>query len=137
MILRRMFLLLVLLAVPAAAQQSEPDAWEPGEGTVRLLHPHPETDGRVPSTLDLFSIAAISYYQQNISRASVSRCPFDISCSRFAVTAIRRYGVLGYAMFIDRYFYRENAGAFSAYTRRIGPNGIVKLDDQPFLTLFD
>lgn len=38
--------------------------------------------------------APISLYQRAISPALPQRCKYHPSCSRYAVTAIRRYGIL-------------------------------------------
>ncbi|MFN6991869.1 MAG: membrane protein insertion efficiency factor YidD, partial [Fervidobacterium sp.] len=88
------------------------------------------------SPVDYFLLNAISYYQRSISEKSVSRCPFEISCSQFATIAIEKYGLLGFIIFIDRYFYRENVSAFSLYNKKETKNGIIKLDDKIYLFPF-
>lgn len=76
----------------------------------------------------------ISIYQREISPHSISRCPFSISCSAFAKQAIDRYGLLGLAKFIDRYYYRENREALVHYRLVEKSQGILKLDDSFFLS---
>jgi len=132
----KIFLLLALSEVTLYSQTSMPEPWESGEGIPNLLQK--KYDVQQPhSPLDYISTVAISFYQSSISDKSVSRCPFEISCSRFARTAIEKYSLLGYAIFVDRYFFRENAGAFSLYTKKLTANGIVKLDDKIYLSIFE
>ena len=85
------------------------------------------------SLLPVVADQLISFYQTNISPQSISRCPFKISCSMFAQKAIERYGIFGVAMFIDRYYYRENHEAFAHYKLVVTDQGILKLDDALFL----
>lgn len=75
----------------------------------------------------------ITFYQTNISPGSISRCPFKISCSAFARIAIDKYGLIGLAMFLDRYYYRENREAFTQYRLVETSQGLLKLDDSFFL----
>jgi hypothetical protein len=129
------FLLLALSGLSLFSQTAGEDAWEPGEGKINLLRPQEVV--RAPSSLpDMILLPAISLYRSSLSGRSVSRCPFEISCSRFASMAIERHGFLGYLIFMDRYFYRENAAAFSLYTRKSTPNNTIKLDDKIFLDIF-
>jgi hypothetical protein len=73
---------------------------------------------------------AIRYYQRKISTLSVDRCPFYVSCSNYASRTIDRHGLLiGTALFIDRYFYRENRAAFAYYDLKETPAFVLKLDD--------
>ena len=104
------------------------DSWEPEEreppATKTLQH---------FSILPIIADPLISFYQTKISPHSISRCPFKISCSTFAQRAIERYGLFGIAMFIDRYYYRENHEAFAHYKLVVTDQGILKLDDALFL----
>jgi hypothetical protein len=95
-----------------------------------------ETNLEATWPIDQFILTAISYYQHSISNKSVSRCPFEISCSRFTAIAIKQYGIFGITLFIDRYFYRENSSAYSLYSRKETKNGFVKLDDKIYLQPF-
>lgn len=132
----KIFLLLALSQITLYSQTSILEPWEPGEGMINLLQKGNSV--RQPhSPLDYISLVAISFYQSSVSDKSVSRCPFEISCSRFAVKAIEKYSLLGYPIFIDRYFFRENASAFSLYTKKLTNNGIVKLDDKIYLSIFE
>ncbi|GAB4168646.1 MAG: hypothetical protein Kow00108_01840 [Calditrichia bacterium] len=76
----------------------------------------------------------IRFYQRKISVKSVSRCPFHISCSYYALEAIRRKGIiLGIAYFIDRNLYRENPSMIHHYPFIIDRNNLFKLDDSFYL----
>lgn len=132
-----MLILFLLLALPLSSlsQVVEDEPWEPGEETV-LLFQRELKPPLVTSPLDYLMLRAISYYQRSLSGKSVSRCPFEISCSQFAAIAIRKYGLLGYAIFIDRYFYRENPSIYSLYIKKVTKNGVVKLDDKIYLFPF-
>lgn len=104
------------------------DSWEPEEWSA--VAPHTP---RSFSLLTEVSGLLISFYQTEISPQSISRCPFKISCSSFAKSAIEEYGLFGLAMFIDRYYYRENHEVFAHYRLVVSKQGILKLDDAPFL----
>lgn len=108
------------------------EPWEPGEENIfeiSQINQHPPTTNFIFELLD----NSISFYQKNIAQRSIHRCPFKISCSAFAKTAISQYGIVGLAMFLDRYYFRENKLAFIYYKRVEEKNGILKLDDSPFL----
>lgn len=109
-----------------------PEPWEPGEENIYDLY---QTNQQPPTTNFIFELLdnSISFYQKNIAQRSIHRCPFKTSCSVFAKTAISRYGIVGLAMFLDRYYFRENKFAFLHYKRIEEKNGILKLDDSPFL----
>lgn len=80
-------------------------------------------------------LGLIHYYQKKISIHSISRCPFKTSCSHFAEQAIRRNGLLkGTALFIDRYFFRENISAYQNYPFFETRKGRLKLNDDFYLT---
>jgi len=129
------FLLLALSVTIALSQNVTDEPFEPKEGMTYLLQK--DYIYNKPTTLlDYLFLTAISFYRNSISEKSISRCPFEISCSRFAEIAIKKYGLLGYAIFIDRFFYRENISAFSLYTKKQLPNGLIKLDDKIFLEIF-
>ena len=104
------------------------DSWEPEERRTVASLPL-----RSFSLLTEVSVLLISFYQTEISPQSISRCPFKISCSTFAKRAIEEYGLFGLAMFIDRYYYRENHEVFAHYRLVVSKEGILKLDDAPFL----
>jgi len=92
-----------------------------------------DSSKEAPRYLDFFSnaeVSAISFYQTNLSPKSISRCPFSLSCSRFAVESIKQRGPLfGACLFIDRYFYRENEEAYLHYGLVEVRDGTLKLDD--------
>jgi hypothetical protein len=104
------------------------DSWEPEERGATAPQ-HPKDFSLLPAVADQL----VSFYQKKISPQSISRCPFKISCSTFAQRAIERYGIFGVAMFIDRYYYRENHEAFAHYKLVVTNQGILKLDDALFL----
>jgi hypothetical protein len=112
------------------AQESKPivDAWEDYDSTFHKTNISP------PQSIFLdMSNFLISFYKKDISTESVSRCPFAISCSSFCKEALRKHGVLGLVLFIDRYFYRENIDSFSHYKLIQTNYGVLKLDDEYFL----
>jgi hypothetical protein len=130
----RVFCIICILAVYpllALAQQSTPivDAWEPSDSVSRPLHITPMPQSILVDVSDQL----ISFYQKDISVGSISRCPFSISCSSYFRKAVEKYGFVGLALFIDRYFYRENVEAFSHYKLIQTRLGIIKLDDEMYL----
>ena len=74
----------------------------------------------------------INLYQMDITGNSIQRCPFKISCSNFAKIAIKKHGVLGILIFLDRYFFRENISAYINYNFVL-TKGVLKLDDSIYL----
>lgn len=46
------------------------------------------------SALRWIAVAPVRLYQRAISPALLQRCKYHPSCSRYAVTAIRQYGIL-------------------------------------------
>lgn len=127
-----LFCLLAALSSGAAAQQGVPfdEPWE--SDLPRAAAPSKpaiyQTDTSY-SPLRLLVRAGIGLYRDHVSRHSVSRCPFAVSCSRFAAEAVERHGAAGLLLFIDRYFYREHAFAFTHYPLRLLHGGYLKLDD--------
>ena len=81
------------------------------------------------------SRALISWYQKDVGTKSISRCPYVISCSRFAMRAIENHGfLLGISLFIDRNIYRENSHMYENYDLVLGEDGSMKLDDEFYLS---
>jgi len=79
-------------------------------------------------------LSVIRFYQRDISIKSVGRCPFYISCSRYAVLAIERKGLfLGLCYFVDRNCYRENRSLYHHYEFRETESGVLRLDDSFFI----
>lgn len=59
--------------------------------------------------LHIIAESLVHAYQKRVAVNSVDRCPFRVSCSNFLVNSINEEGLIkGVALFIDRYFYREN-----------------------------
>jgi hypothetical protein len=131
-----MALLLTCAGLSAQASIPEPDAWEPdatGSGFALKKAEGPEPSPQ-PSMDVWLSRALIRFYQTDISPSSISRCPFLVSCSNFAMRAIQKYGFLpGTLLFIDRIYYRENSAAYLFYPKKRDGRLILKLDDTFFL----
>lgn len=69
----------------------------------------PPPPSREPSDpLRIVLLQGIRFYQKRLSVRHGLRCPSYPSCSRFAVQALRRYGLWGVLMTIDRMYYREH-----------------------------
>lgn len=132
-IIASFLLVSICFGANAAAQTFSHDvdnAWEPGEGRPSgSAHKSFST----VSVITGFADNLIKVYQTDISRNSISRCPFKISCSNFAREAISRYGLVGFLMFIDRYYYRENMQSFSLYPLVDVGEGTLKLDDSFYM----
>ncbi|MFW5741043.1 MAG: membrane protein insertion efficiency factor YidD, partial [Myxococcota bacterium] len=89
----------------------------------------PETESqrarsRVPPPADVsgfdplgdVAVPAIRAYQLGMRGKSVARCPYRVSCSRYALRQIERHGfVVGFAYFLDRFLFRENEEALRHY----------------------
>ena len=110
--------------------------WEPEElpadDGARFRSPPP------PALLESLARPAIRFYRRRMAVQSIDRCPFHISCSHFAEKAVERFGfVRGVALFVDRHFYREHAGAPRLYPLRETWSGgriKLKLDDSFYLS---
>ena len=128
--------MLVPLSVLADAYVSEIEVpWEPEDlpvGDSTCFRPPP------PALLNSLARPAIHFYRRHIGSQSTDRCPFHISCSHFAEKAVERFGfVRGVALFIDRHYFREHAGALQLYPLRESwrNNRIkLKLDDSFYLS---
>ena len=131
---------LILLLVPLSGFADEHASeievpWEPEDlpvGDPTSLRPRP------PALLKSFARPAIHFYRRRIASQSTDRCPFHISCSHFAEKAVERFGfVQGVALFIDRHYFREHAGALNLYPLRetwINNRIKLKLDDSFYLS---
>ena len=118
---------MAFVALPASAQLREPEPWEPDLAPPAAISTtpapgfHPVTD---------VARAAIRFYQTDIGSRSVARCPYAVSCSRFAANAIEQDGLLlGLLSFVDRFFFRENAAALQHYGWARTADGQTRLDD--------
>ncbi len=126
-------LLLQGAILSAQSPALEPDAWEPdttqkGFGPKNIEKPDPARDAWLAKAL-------IRFYQTDISPNSISRCPFFVSCSNFAMQAIEKYGFFpGILLFVDRIYYRENSDAYLFYPKRRDSRLFLKLDDTYFLS---
>jgi hypothetical protein len=88
----------------------------------------PEVSGFDP--LGAIGLPAIRAYQRDMRNKSISRCPFRVSCSHYAIQAMEKHGFLvGLAYLLDRFFFRENEEALQHYPSVIMPDGTMKLDD--------
>jgi putative component of membrane protein insertase Oxa1/YidC/SpoIIIJ protein YidD len=126
----RRFALFVLLGLSGLCAFPD-ETWEPSD--VHLIGSRPPSVLVADLSQDI-ALSLIQMYQEKISLTSISRCPFSVSCSNFASRAISRKGLtLGLVMFIDRYYYRENATAFGNYDLVRADDGILKIDDSEYL----
>jgi putative component of membrane protein insertase Oxa1/YidC/SpoIIIJ protein YidD len=116
----------------AQAPVLEPDAWEPD--AIGKEFP-PKSVEKSELAMDAWlAKALIRFYQTDIGPNSISRCPFFISCSNFAMQAIEKYGFFpGILLFIDRIYYRENPAAYLFYPKKRNSRLFLKLDDTYFL----
>lgn len=131
-------LIFILSPLSAFAEEyaSEIEApWEPEDlpiGDSTRFRPPP------PALLKSLARPAIHFYRRHIASQSTDRCPFHISCSHFAEKAVERFGfVQGVALFIDRHYFREHAGAIYLYSlRETWRNNRIKLklDDSFYLS---
>jgi putative component of membrane protein insertase Oxa1/YidC/SpoIIIJ protein YidD len=121
------------VALPAAGDEPERAPEEPFEPSLEAEEAPaaPLTAGFRP--LADLTLRLVRYYQTEIGVHSIARCPYAVSCSRYAVGQIERHGALvGLAYFLDRFFYRENASALGLYGAAVAPDGSLKLDDGAF-----
>ena len=71
-------------------------------------------------------------YQSKIGSKTIHRCPFETSCSQFLLISVEEHGKLkGFALFLDRYFYRENNMIPQNYEAVRKDNKVVYRDDIP------
>jgi len=76
--------------------------------------------------------SANQLYQSKIGNQTIHRCPFETSCSKFLVAAIEKQGLFkGTALFLDRYFYRENHRIPQNYEAVTRANQVMYRDDIP------
>ncbi|MBZ0265524.1 membrane protein insertion efficiency factor YidD [bacterium] len=88
---------------------------------------------RAPSLPQSESNILFRLYKNHSDKKSIHRCPFRISCSNYAKSAIESHGIFaGSLLTIDRYFYRENIAAQYNY-EHISYEGRILLDDSYFL----
>lgn len=128
------FILLLLfcgLKVSCAEQYIEKDSWEQEDLKLKNIK---QINNIHYSFFNIITKNIIKKYQKKRSKYSLSRCPFFISCSNYAVLVIEKYGFIkGICLFIDRNFYRENQFASFYYPLTELDNGILKLDDSFFI----
>lgn len=111
---------------PPVTESWEPDIFNKYDRRDSGPSGYPQPIGIVRSGID--------FYQRVLSPHSISRCPFEVSCSHYAEEAVQRYGlVIGLSMFIDRNLYRENPGLSRNYLRSVDETGELKYDDTFFL----
>jgi len=79
-----------------------------------------------------FLVDANQAYQSKIGSKTIHRCPFETSCSKFLQISVEEHGALkGFALFLDRYFYRENVMIPQNYEAVVRNNRVVYRDDIP------
>ena len=112
----------------------EKDSWEPDD-----LEKN-ESLNREPKglifPLKSFSLSLIQIYQKRIStNSTIHRCPYKTTCSNFAYQSISdNVFWVGMLLFIDRYYFRENPGAPYNYPLYENAEGILRLNDDYYLT---
>ena len=140
------FLILILFLVSACKAQGihndkevagsyvEIDSWEPDdlENDEALYQ---ESKGLV-FPISSFSLSLIRIYQKGVSpNSTMERCPYKTSCSNFTYQSISEKGVfIGILLFLDRYYYRENPSIPYNYPLYENEEGILKLNDDFYLT---
>lgn len=123
----------LLWGSPAVSQ--EPPELGPDEPFEPAPEVSPEATAEAPGFRPLADLALrlVRYYQTDIGVHSIARCPYAVSCSRYAAGQIERHGaVIGLAYFLDRFFYRENTAAIGLYGAVRGADGGLRLDDGAF-----
>lgn len=77
-------------------------------------------------------LSLLNIYQTSISSKSISRCPFETSCSQLFKTDLNQNGLcFALIRFIDRNQFRENPGIYKLYPYRfdIKRNKIIYNDN--------
>ncbi len=125
-------LLLQAAILPAQVPVPQPDGWEPDAAAPAVAQGMPD---KAEATVDAgLAGTLIRFYQTDISPNSISRCPFLVSCSNFALRAIESHGVVaGTLLFIDRIYFRENPDAHLFYPMKRDARLFPRLDDTFFL----
>jgi putative component of membrane protein insertase Oxa1/YidC/SpoIIIJ protein YidD len=112
-------------------EPADPIPWEMNEA-VTFTDVHVPVHRGIAAGIEL---SLIRRYQAKIAPCSIRRCLFGKSCSSFATEAIEtRGGLLGLLLVLDRYFYRENPRSMRLYEWRSSPDGIMRPDDEWFLS---
>jgi hypothetical protein len=119
-------LLTLSLPSPAGAQVPPDLPFEPAPPGVPPLPPPPPF-----APFRELSLALVERYQETAAPVSVARCPFALSCSALAHQALHEQGLsVALIRFVDRFFFRENAGTPDHYQLRRAPGGRLLLDDE-------
>jgi putative membrane protein insertion efficiency factor len=75
----------------------------------------PNRSGRVARAARAVAVAPIAVYQRVISPAIPRRCKYHPTCSRYAVDAIREYGILRGAVLAAWRLLRCNPWSYGGY----------------------
>lgn len=119
-------LLTLSLSSPAGGQVPPDLPFEPAPPGAPPLPPPPPF-----APFRELSLALVERYQETAAPISVARCPFALSCSALAHQALHEEGLpVALIRFVDRFFFRENAGTPDHYTLRRAPGGRLLLDDE-------
>ncbi len=79
---------------------------------------------------DRFAHKLNHFYQTKIGSKTIHRCPFEVSCSKYLIQSVENHGwIKGTALFIDRYFYRENSSISTNYESIINGNRVLYKDE--------
>ena len=128
------FILLLFSSISYSQEEyAEMSSWEPDD-LYPIYASFDSSGSYIKKPGILIASSLIGIYQKKISTQSLSRCPFYISCSNYALLAIKKYGLLiGMAFFVDRNCYRENIACWYYYELRENANGVLKLDDSFYI----
>jgi putative membrane protein insertion efficiency factor len=89
--------------------------------------PEPPRAGGLARIARAIAIAPIAIYQRVISPAIPQRCKYEPTCSRYAVAAIREYGILRGAVLAVWRLLRCNPWSYGGYdpveAQRVFPIG--------------
>lgn len=119
---------LLLFGTESLAQDAAFEPETESERARRRVPPPADVSGFDP--LGDVAVPAIRAYQRGMRDKSVARCPYRVSCSRYALRQIERHGfVVGFAYFLDRFLFRENEEALRHYPTVVMPDGTLKIDD--------
>jgi uncharacterized protein len=91
----------------ARADQEQPEAGE--------QRPHARGKDHAKRALRAIAVAPIVLYQRLISPAIPRRCKYHPTCSRYAVDAIREYGILRGAVLAAWRLLRCNPWSYGGY----------------------
>ena len=91
-----------------------------------------QSDSTIVKVKGSFLEGANNQYQMRIGSKTIHRCPFEVTCSHFLTKSVEQHGIFkGTALFLDRYFYRENKFVPMHYESIIRYDKVVYRDEIP------